>query len=1273
MSSQAQLPHMAANGALAEVGAGLVVGSVVELTGLPEKLDVEDLLGTTDGSDLAPINPNGQKGKVVGFDEERCIVETFSAVTLAVARENAKAFTPKAPASGGFHLVWPADDEVAVADFAVAAIELLMSAGYCVVQMSMSDATRREALEEASTLKYHRMKKEFEAAYLGRQFKCKTAWLEELADTKEELFSALDRCDVHFSNFTKFMLPLAPCALDFIPYSRTNAMVRTPFENLSEEGKFLAEEVDEEDIGDGLVDSHISFVKRKTLCMLFVIETQGGELTLIPKDDTKENIVLELTAGRLIVFPHNTMSYVYKPFDRKDLVLQSWILQEPETLTFVGLAGDQTSKDEARGIHVGPNTPLGRRTNAIGISLGLPGSAHGELDAYWALVASCTDGLVKCPYSRFDMDVYSKPIAEWFPGTTYTWHGGFVCEDIYALDNECFGVSEEEVVLMAPAQRCLLEKGYEALYKCGLRQGPSLNGRKMGMFVGHSGDDWSFTPLFTCGHEDKFRHSHGARVWSTLTGRIAYTLGIKGPQSLVDTACSSALCAYGIGHTMLRQCEEDQRGVCMQVKISEALMMGSNILPGPGGFISCCGPHMLSTHGRCFTFDSSADGFARGEGTGAFVARNEDVMSEEAYASVIGSCLNQDGRSASMTAPNGPAQQECIKGSMREAGLSANQVTCAECHGTGTALGDPIEVGALRGVMQDRVVPIYQTSSKAHIGHLEACAGLAGLVKCMMMCSAAAGSPNCHLFTLNAHLDVTGYPTTFSSELSDFGFNTGYSGVSSFGFGGANSRADVFAPSKRGPHRTGELDWKQVDYITVTCPIDQGPMHWLDGRCVPRATSKNYVREPYRADAIRDEFASYDYNSSLYSGIYQLPPRDGAGAEDAPKGPIFIVGSWNQWREAHEMEEGDDDTWTFYLPLGETRHERFQLRENNNPFETIYPIVEEASTRTRVLGPDEGGADLFWLLDGRDAQVPVGTMYKITFQWGEPPTMHWEQVPDAPVPDWFAGCEHFYSVVASWTGGQFEFLEAATSGGEKVWETSVRMGMTGMEWFRFSRDSSPKQLIYPFKSGCSEDVAVCGPDDLCNGRCWRLRGKAGESVTLRLQVVNCHVTVSIVSNSLGTRVMHSVEGPKRHTYTVAGTFTDWKHQDMVLDEESLATFTYRGRVGDTGYEHFYISIDSDPSLSYFPEASFSYPGYSIVRGPAPASNEKLFTVPYLKPGAEFEIVFDRHAEDKRKIVSFRWIDGRIDTDSMKAAFHNYRSMGVIPPGLMVDTAAALPF
>lgn len=138
---------------------------------------------------------------------------------------------------------------------------------------------------------------------------------------------------------------------------------------------------------------------------------------------------------------------------------------------------------------------------------------------------------------------------------------------------------------------------------------------------------------------------------------------------------------------------------------------------------------------------------------------------------------------------------------MKEGHLSTQEITIAECHGTGTALGDPIEVGALRGVMGiDREIPFLQTSAKSNLGHLEAGAGSAGLIKCILMLSSSAGKPNIHLLCLNPHLDVQGFPVYFETEVTDFGKNSGVTGVSSFGFGGTNARGDVWGHAKKG-HR----------------------------------------------------------------------------------------------------------------------------------------------------------------------------------------------------------------------------------------------------------------------------------------------------------------------------------------------------------------------------------------------------------------------------------------------------------------------------------------
>jgi len=726
---------------------------------------------------------------------------------------------------------------------------------------------------------------------------------------------------------------------------------------------------------------------------------------------------------------------------------------------------------------------------------------------------------------------------------------------------------------------------------------------------------------------------------------------------------------------MLRNKEVNQANVSIDNGLNEALMCGVNMIPGPGNYINLCGPHMLSVTGRCFTFDASADGFARGEGYGAFFVKNEDIMSTASFATVIGSCLNQDGRSASMTAPNGPAQQECIRGSMMEAGLTANQVTCAECHGTGTALGDPIEVGALRGVMQDRVVPIIQTSSKAHIGHLEASAGTAGLIKCMLMCSATAGTPVCHLSVLNPHLDIAGYPTLFANEICDYGYNAGYSGVSSFGFGGANSRADVFASAKRGAHNVGQLDWSKVDYITVKCPFDEGPMHYSDGKCVPRATSKNYKHEVYHADAIRDEFDLYECNSSMYSGTYQFAPREEQD-DEAPKDPIFIVGSWDRFHDGQEMEAGDeDDTWTCLVVLGETRCERFQLRVNSDSFQALYPCAPNGSMRTRCMGPDDQGEGQYWLLDGRDARLPAGTVFRITLTWGSPPRMRWEVV-DEPAPSWCVRLKHLYYVVGSWTGGIFDLMKnVSSSGGENTWEARVRIGIAGTEWFRFARDADEEQMVYPARTGaCREGVPVCGPDAMCNDKSWSVNGKSGEILTLRLQVVDARVTVTVLSNSLGTRTLQSIEGPRRHTYYISGSFNNWSYDEMTYDEETPSTFRYQGTVGFSCQEYFYIAVDADPGLCFFPEVDWASPGESIVTGPEMGSETQVFHLFSLKAGAGFEITFDRNAADKRKIVDVRWTS-RVDYDSMRLTYHSFYQMGTVPPRVLTDpgnSGVALP-
>jgi len=215
--------------------------------------------------------------------------------------------------------------------------------------------------------------------------------------------------------------------------------------------------------------------------------------------------------------------------------------------------------------------------------------------------------------------------------------------------------------------------------------------------------------------------------------------------------------------------------------------------------------------------------------------------------------------------------------------------------------------------------------------------------------------------------------------------------------------------------------------------------------------------------------------------------------------------------------------------------------------------------------------------------------------------------------------------------------------------------MSGTESFCFCLNNDVEQMIYPAKDGGGENVQACGPDEFYNGKRWVIRGLPGEEVSIMLQVSDAHVSVTTSSSSQGCRTVHSLEGPSRHSYFVAGSFTDMRFKEMIPDERVPGVFRCRGHVGHTGQEYFSIALDADPDLILYPETPGSYPGEAIVRGPAAANQDQVFSVFALTADAEFEIILDRHAVDRRKVVDIKWITERCDFESMKAAAYHYIS------------------
>ncbi len=431
----------------------------------------------------------------------------------------------------------------------------------------------------------------------------------------------------------------------------------------------------------------------------------------------------------------------------------------------------------------------------IGLACRFPGEANTP-DAYWQLLRSGTDAITEVPADRWDIDsLYdADPQA---PGKMTTRSGGFL-RQVDQFDPRFFGISPREAMRMDPQQRLVLEVGWEAIERAGLAT-DRLAGTQTGVFLGASTCDYSLLGLKAPGallDADLYQVTGSAT--NIIAGRLSYTLGLRGPAMVVDTACSSALVAVHLAIQSLRAGECDL-----------ALAGGVSLMLAPELSVMFSKAHMLAPDGRCKTFDAAADGFARGEGCGVIVLRRlSDAVAQgdPILALVRGSAINQDGRSSGLTAPNGQAQQAVIRQALANAHVSPADIGYVETHGTGTVLGDPVEVQALAAVLREGRSPddpVRMGAVKTNIGHLEAAAGIASLIKAVLVLQRREIPPNLHLHDPNPHVPWDALPVTAPTELVPWraGDRPRLAGVSSFGFSGTNAHV-ILAEAPADPPRT---------------------------------------------------------------------------------------------------------------------------------------------------------------------------------------------------------------------------------------------------------------------------------------------------------------------------------------------------------------------------------------------------------------------------------------------------------------------------------------
>ena len=397
--------------------------------------------------------------------------------------------------------------------------------------------------------------------------------------------------------------------------------------------------------------------------------------------------------------------------------------------------------------------------------------------AFWQLLRDGVDAVGEIPAERWNVDEYYDPNPD-TPQKMYTRQGGFL-QGVYHFDPEFFGIPPREALTMDPQQRLLLEVSWEALEHAGLAP-ERLTNTETGVYIGYMNRD--HPQWYTEDEQQTDPYLLTGNSFSFSAGRLSYLLGLQGPSMVVATECSSSLVTVHLACQALRMGECDL-----------ALAGGVNLILHPVANVMLSKLRALSPDGRCKTFDAAGDGYGRGEGCGMVVLKrlSDAVAAGDPILAVIrGSAVNHDGPSAGLTVPNGVAQEKLLRKALAAADVKPETIDYIEAHGTGTTLGDPIEINAMMKVYgQKRVKPLLVGSVKTNVGHLEAAAGIVGLMKVILAFQHEAIPPHLHLRQPNPYIAWDQIPVQVPTTLTPWPTSDKprLAGVSSFGLSGINA------------------------------------------------------------------------------------------------------------------------------------------------------------------------------------------------------------------------------------------------------------------------------------------------------------------------------------------------------------------------------------------------------------------------------------------------------------------------------------------------------